>query len=162
MRNPPSNPDPEDFPIYQSVCPEYVVLENDNGQLELVSYPETEPIWLKKSWYSSNWELDQRPEGWRRIWYSRQSFLYHKQIVKKESGKDLYKLLVTDAERALNLLTDCANRHNTEKSGGQPSSVTCRVCGKTHSYISGDYRTIDRQPVCSNHTMEDLHNADLL
>jgi len=162
VREPPANPGPDDFPIHQAVCPEYVILENDEGELELVSYPETEPIWLAKDWYSDQWSLDTRPEGWKRIWYSRRQFLNHKYIVEQESGKDLYEELKRDPEAGLDLLRDCANRHGTEKSGGQPSSVVCNICGEKHSYLSGEYRTIDNKQVCSNHTVDDLHHAELI
>lgn len=156
----PSGTDPADFPVLTRASPQYVITE-DGGGYGFLSDVEVPEVVMEKSWYSANWEYeDKQPGEWKRVWWTKNAFRRTAYIVEQESGEDLLKTLGEDPEYADELITRCCRAYNTETEISKHR--TCAVCEEELHVRYDDLREIDKQPVCSSHTVDELSEADLL
>lgn len=156
----PSGTNPGDFPVKTRASPQYVVTEVD-GEFGFLSNVEVPEVVMEKSWYSANWEYeDKQPGEWKRVWWTKQAFRRTAYIVEQESDENLLKVLADNPEYADELITECCRSYDTDQSISKHR--TCAVCGEELHIRYDDIREVQKQPVCSEHTMEEVDEAGLL
>lgn len=152
------NPSNSSFPIYTLECPEVLILENEDGELEVLRYPETPEIELEKTWWTEPWQTVAPSENWVR-WLWKEEYKRIKHRVEDKLKLDLDQLLEEDAEKALKAIKRAANEYAAAK---RELTERCPVCREKIHVITGSYEVIDNRRVCKSHTVEDLAEADLI
>lgn len=154
----PSNPSPSDFPIYTMECPQLLIQENDEGELEALRYPQTPEVELRKDWYGENWTVDTPSEHWVRWWFSETSLRNLVNRVEEQTGQDLFELLREDVEYALETIKATAN---PDAVAPEWYKSNCPVCGETIHARYDEHEVINHERVCQHHSAKELAEADL-
>lgn len=153
---------PSDFPVYVNKMPYLVLRETEDGW-DYLQHPETPVIQVRFDWYGDyNFENVghfRKHEGWRRWWWSEESFQTYSRKVEKELNEDLRLMLKERPHKVVGALEMAANTVLMER---RIPTESCPVCGTDIHVLHDEYETINRRRVCSDHTVRDLANADLL
>lgn len=151
------------FPKTRKRCPQVVLLE-DNGEYELVKYPETEPLTWEKTWHSQPWKLAEEPPlNWDMIWWSDQEYTLDKLKVQEVVGADYEEILKNNPEKAKQVLSDAKAGYESDSNIKEALKVrSCAVCDEDIHLLHDDHQEISNKVVCSSHSVEEVAGQDLL
>lgn len=136
--------------------PELVIQKDGDGGLEALFYPETTGLEFE---YGK--PADHLPGEWVKVFWTKQDLRLAEFRVEKLTDEDLRSLAKEDPERAVKALRQAAQRFQGDTSK-EKLERPCACCGERLSLLGNEYEEWGKQVVCSDHTITELKEADLV
>lgn len=131
-----------------------------DGELVAEPSPQNQFIEERKEDKNSRWERVGVAEELERYWMDWDSVRLLAHNVEKQLGADFWTLVKQDPEKALRAVKEAAQLKGTSRE--VPQTRDCAVCGEELHDIYGDYQEVNHKRVCSDHSVEELTEADIL
>lgn len=160
-----SSDDETQFPEYEVRCPRILIREDEHGNAEAVTYPDTPAVACSRSWYTEEFTPDDHtPANWILAFWETSEVQNAKHKVQEVFGEDLHDLLHEDARLAAETIREAANRFSREPDKHRLEGIvrSCAVCGDDLHIVEDDTTNWDGREVCSDHTADDLASSGLL
>lgn len=154
----PAGKSEEDYPFYCKKCPNYLLLNTDEGY-EWHSWASAPELTFEKHSPNDRWELVDDGEI-ELVYWDESDFKRVRHIAEEQLGVKIVQLLKEKPEEGLDII-DLASRM---AKGNSPAyeHVSCYVCDKKYHAEHGDYHTVNGHAVCGSHEVSELAERDLI
>ena len=171
----------DEYPQYKKWYPYAVIYEDMDGELKFIHSPHNFEFEKIKNTEKSSWTLQHKTQGFhgvpsnvKRYWKDRLDLLKADRYVKKVfdtsvlEDEDGPALIRDDPERACELISEAANKIRLNGDDNDPDKArkkthrNCPVCDKSIDIRYGSYEKVNRQVVCSDHSVKQLRENGLI
>ena len=145
------------------ICPHRIVRTGDDGELEVVRYPNTPAIDVAKNQDSPPGDrLNSYATDWEYFCLTRQKWEIVKRRVKETTGHDVEKLLDQDPSAAVEAIRYTARNYDQEQHKRDTRHTECKLCGSEIDLLMGSYHRVNKRVVCPSHTVGQLAEHDII